>query len=125
MQEGKFVILCIDDDPDILDSLKVILEGNGYRYVGALTAEEGLRLYQEQQPDLVVVDLMIEEVDSGANFVKGLKLLGGNTPIYLLSSVGDALNVSTSYADLGFTGVLQKPVSARTLLALLAQKLKP
>ncbi len=125
MHEGKFVILCIDDDPDILDSLRVILESNGYRYIGALTAEEGLRLYQEQSPDLVIVDLMIEEVDSGANFVKGLKLLGGNAPIYLLSSVGDALNVSTSYAELGFTGILQKPVSARTLLTLLAQKLKP
>jgi DNA-binding response OmpR family regulator len=125
MQEGKFVILCIDDDPDILDSLKVILEGNGYRYVGAATAEEGLRLYRAESPDLVIVDLMIEEVDSGANFVKELKLVGGNVPIYLLSSVGDSLSISTSYAELGFTGILQKPVSSRTLLGLLGQKLKP
>jgi CheY-like chemotaxis protein len=125
MQEGKFVILCIDDDPDILDSLKVILEGNGYRFVGAATAEEGLRLYRTEAPDLVVVDLMMEEVDSGANFVKELKLVGGKVPIYLLSSVGDSLNVSTNYAELGFTGVLQKPVSSRTLLTLLGQKLKP
>jgi CheY-like chemotaxis protein len=124
MQEGKFVILCIDDDPDILDSLKVILEGNGYRYVGAATAEEGLRLYRTEPPDLVIVDLMIEEVDSGANFVKELKLLGGNVPIYLLSSVGDSLSISTDYAALGFTGILQKPVSSRTLLGLLSQKLK-
>jgi DNA-binding response OmpR family regulator len=125
MQEGKFVILCIDDDPDILDSLKVILEGNGYGYVGAATAEEGLRLYRAESPDLVIVDLMIEEVDSGANFVKELKLIGGNVPIYLLSSVGDSLSISTSYAELGFTGILQKPVSSRTLLGLLGQKLKP
>jgi DNA-binding response OmpR family regulator len=125
MQEGKFVILCIDDDPDILDSLKVILEGNGYRYVGAATAEEGLRLYRAESPDLVIVDLMIEEVDSGANFVKELKLVGGNVPIYLLSSVGDSLSISTSYTELGFTGILQKPVSSRTLLGLLGQKLKP
>jgi len=124
MQEGKFVILCIDDDPDILDSLKVILEGNGYRYVGAATAEEGLRLYRTESPDLVIVDLMIEEVDSGANFVKELKLAGGNVPIYLLSSVGDSLSISTNYAELGFTGILQKPVSSRTLLGLLGQKLK-
>ena len=124
MQEGKHVILCIDDDPDILDALKVILEANGYHYAGAATAEEGLQRYQELSPDLVLVDLMIEEVDSGANFVKELKLLGGQVPIYLLSSVGDALNLSTSYADLGFTGILQKPVSAKTLLSLLKQKLK-
>jgi two-component system response regulator ResD len=124
MQEGKHLILCIDDDPDILDALKVILEANGYHYVGAATAEEGLQRYQQVSPDLVLVDLMIEEVDSGANFVKELKLLGGQVPIYLLSSVGDALNLSTSYAELGFTGILQKPVSSKTLLTLLKQKLK-
>ena len=124
MQEGKHVILCIDDDPDILDALKVILEHAGYVHVGALTAEEGVQRYKEHAPDLVLVDLMIEEVDSGANFVKELKLLGGQVPIYLLSSVGDALNVSTSYTELGFMGILQKPIQAKTLLALLQQKLK-
>jgi DNA-binding response OmpR family regulator len=123
MQDGKHVILCIDDDPDILDSLKLILESNGYVFVGAATAEDGVKLYRDRSPDLVIVDLMIEEVDSGAHLVKELKLIGGKVPIYLLSSVGDSLNLSTSYSDLGFAGILQKPVPAKTLLALLAQKL--
>jgi DNA-binding response OmpR family regulator len=123
MQDGKHVILCIDDDPDILDSLKLILESNGYAFVGAATAEDGVKLYRDRSPDLVIVDLMIEEVDSGTHLVKELKLIGGKVPIYLLSSVGDSLNLSTSYADLGFAGILQKPVPAKTLLGLLAQKL--
>jgi DNA-binding response OmpR family regulator len=123
MQDGKHVILCIDDDPDILDSLKLILESNGYLFLGAATAEDGVKLFRDRSPDLVIVDLMMEEVDSGAHLVKEIKLMGGKVPVYLLSSVGDSLNLTTDYPDLGFTGVLQKPVPAKTLLGLLAQKL--
>ena len=123
MQDGKHVILCIDDDPDIRDSLKMILEANGFVHVGAATAEKGVKVYRETRPDLVIVDLMMEEVDAGTNFVKELKLLGCSVPIYMLSSVGDSLNMSTSYSELGLAGVLQKPVSPESLLALLRDKL--
>ena len=123
MQDGKYVILCIDDDPDIRDSLKMILEANGYVHVGASTAEEGVRVYKETRPDLVIVDLMMEEVDAGTNFVKELQLLNCTAPIYMLSSVGDSLNMSTSYSELGLAGVLQKPVAPNTLLTLLKDKL--
>lgn len=123
MQDGKHVILCIDDDPDIRDSLQMILEANGYIYIGAATAEEGVKTYKQSAPDLVVVDLMMEEVDAGTNFVKELKLLGCTVPVYMLSSVGDSLSMMTSYTDLGLSGVLQKPVSPASLLALLREKL--
>jgi two-component system response regulator MprA len=123
MQDGRHVILCIDDDPDIRDSLQLVLEANGYAYVGAATAEEGVKVFRQTAPDLVIVDLMMEEVDAGTNFVKELRLLGCQAPIYLLSSVGDALNLSASYSELGLAGVLQKPVSPDTLLGLLREKL--
>ncbi len=123
MQDGKHVILCIDDDPDIRESLKMILEANGYIHVEAATAEAGVKVYQERKPDLVIVDLMMEEVDAGTNFVKELKLRGCDVPIYMLSSVGDSLSMSTSYADLGLAGVLQKPISPDSLLTLLRDKL--
>jgi len=123
MQDGKHVILCIDDDPDIRESLRMILEANGYVHVGAATAEEGVRVFKQANPDLVIVDLMMEEVDAGANFVRELKLLGCSVPIYLLSSVGDSLSMSVSPTQLGLDGVLQKPVAPATLLTLLREKL--
>jgi len=67
------VILCIDDDQDFLDSLQIIIEGNNYAIVTANSAEEGLRMYRQEKPDLVIVDLMMEEVDAGTNFVKEVK----------------------------------------------------
>ncbi|MBN2196320.1 MAG: response regulator [Polyangiaceae bacterium] len=123
MQDGKYVILCVDDDPDIRDSLRIILEANGYLYVGAATAEEGLKAYKQSSPDLMVVDLMMEEVDAGTSFVKELKLLGCRAPVYMLSSVGDSLSMSVDYGALGLSGVLQKPVSPENLLKLLREKL--
>lgn len=123
MIEGKYVILCIDDDPDIRDSLKLVLEASGYAFAEASTAEDGLRVYKESNPDLVLVDLMMEEVDAGTSFVKELKLLGTQAPVYMLSSVGDSLSLTTDYAALGLSGVLQKPVAPDVLLRLLGEKL--
>jgi len=123
MQDGKHAILCIDDDEDIRDSLQTILEANGYIFQGAATAEDGLRAFQTQPADLVIVDLMMEEVDAGTNFVKELKLLGCEVPIFMLSSVGDSLSQMTDYAELGLAGVLQKPVAPDALLALLKDRL--
>jgi len=124
MQDNKHVILCIDDDQDFLDALRMVLEANGYAVVQAGSAEEGIRVFKEKQPDLVIVDLMMEEVDAGTNFVKELKLLGDNVPIYMLSSVGDNLTMATDYTSLGLSGVFQKPINHENLLAILRAKLK-
>jgi two-component system nitrogen regulation response regulator NtrX len=124
MQDEKHVILVVDDDPDIRYALKVVLEGNGYVVAEAATAEQGLRVYKDSQPDLIILDLMMEEVDAGVAFVKELRVLGNQAPIYLLSSIGDDLTMSTDYAELGLAGVFQKPLDNNTLLSILATKLK-
>lgn len=124
MQDGKFVILCVDDDPDILVSLRVVLEAGGYEVVTAVSGEEGLEVYRAHQPDLVIADLMMEEIDAGTRFVKELQRLGNRAPIYMLSSTGDNLQATTDYSDLGLTGIFQKPLNPDVLLALLRAKLR-
>ena len=124
MKDGKHLILCIDDDQDFLDSLRIILENTSYTMISANSAEEGLRRYKGTKPDLVIVDLMMEEVDAGTNFVKEIRAMGSTPPVYMLSSVGDNLNLSTDYSQLGLTGVLQKPINPNLLLATLKAKLK-
>ncbi len=120
MSEKKPVILCIDDDPDILSFLRIVLEAAGYVYVGAESAEAGLRAYRESGPDAVIVDLMMEEVDSGTTFVRDLLALGSRVPIFMLSSVGDSLALLTDTTPLGLAGVFQKPLARDHLLAVLA-----
>ena len=123
MQDGKYLVLAVDDDADITDSLKIVLEANGYAYVSAATAEEGLKVYKETNPDFVIVDLIMEEVDAGNLFVKELKLTDNKAPVYMLSSVGDDLNKYVDYKELGLDGVLQKPINNDDLLNILKAKL--
>ena len=123
MSDDRSVILCIDDDPDVLSYLQLVLETEGYEVVVSPTAEEGLQRYRERIPDLIIVDLMMEEVDSGTGFVRDLRLLGNTAPVYLLSSVGDNLATTVDTSSLGLDGVFQKPISREHLLAVLAAKL--
>lgn len=123
MTDKKFVILAIDDDPDVLNGLRIILEAGGMEMVQAFSAEEGVKKYKESHPDFILVDLMMEEVDAGLNFVKEIRLLGNKAPIYMLSSVGDSLSQNTDYSELGLSGVLQKPVNAKSLLSIIHTKM--
>jgi DNA-binding response OmpR family regulator len=123
MQDGKHVILVVDDDPDVRDVVRLVLDKHGYVPVTAESAEAALRLYKQQPPDLVIVDLMMEEVDSGTSLVKDLRLLGNTAPVYMLSSVGDALFKSIDYRELGLDGVFQKPIDAATLVETLRKAL--
>lgn len=124
MQNGKHVILCVDDDQDLLDALRLVLENGGYKVMTARSAEQGLRAFQEHKPDLIIVDLMMEEVDAGTALVRNLKAVGNAAPVYMLSSVGDNLNTNIDYSDLGLTGVFQKPINHQQLLKVLKSKLK-
>lgn len=121
-RNGKHVILYIDDDPDYREALHAILEAEGYVMIGAPTAEDGLAQFRKTRPDLVIVDLMMEEIDAGTHFVKELRALGSLVPVYMLSSVGDSLTMSTDYASLGIAGVFQKPINREHLISVLRSR---
>lgn len=124
MKDGKNVILYVDDDPDFRDSMRTVLEANDYLFSEASTGEEGLRKFKTQSPDLVILDLMMEEIDTGTQMVRDLRLAGCEAPILVVSSVGEALRQSTNVEELGVAGVLQKPVDFDTLLTLIKMKLE-
>jgi len=123
MQDGKYVILTIDDDPDFRQVIRLFLESNDYIMVEAQSAEQGLKVFKETDPDLVLVDLMMESIDAGANFVKEMKLLGKNVPVLLLSGAGDGMSTSVDYSQYGFSGVFQKPIDNHRLLNIIKAKL--
>ena len=124
MRDGKHVILCIDDDADLLFSLKVVLEANGYAVSSAMNAKDAIEAYKKDPPDVLIVDLMMEEIDSGMRVVQDLHRLGNSAPLYVLSSSGDYLHGITDLSELGVTGIFQKPISPDFLLSLLRTKLK-
>ena len=122
--KAKPIILCVDDDQDTLDLLRIALESGGYQVVTAPTAEDGRKKFKSEKPDLVIVDLMMEEVDSGTGLVMKLKAGGNVAPVFMLSSVGDSLSRNIDAGELGLAGIFQKPLEPRTLLATVKARLE-
>ena len=56
-------ILLIDDEPSILKTLKIFLTGKGHTVYTAQTGNEGLSLYEQHQPDLVILDIRLPDRD--------------------------------------------------------------
>ena len=56
-------ILCIEDEPEMIDLIKLILGRRGYEVLGAIGGIEGARLVRELLPDLVLLDLMMPDMD--------------------------------------------------------------
>ena len=73
MTTDKHTILYVDDDDDYLDAVEQILNSAGYDMVRASTAEEGLEAFRASDPDVILVDLMMEEVDAGTALVRELE----------------------------------------------------
>jgi DNA-binding response OmpR family regulator len=80
-------ILVIDDDPDIRDLCCLALEPAGYRVVCAATGADGMKLAEEDRPDLVILDIMMEEPDTGLHLAHWLNGSLPEVPVMLMSSI--------------------------------------
>jgi CheY-like chemotaxis protein len=121
---GRQKILVVDDDVDLCDSLKVVLEQAGYDTQTAASRSEGMKKIRTQQPDLVILDVMMETWQDGFEMSRDLKRdpqLKG-TPILMLTSIEEitGIELKSSAGDpvwLPVDRFLEKPVAPDTLLA--------
>jgi DNA-binding response OmpR family regulator len=63
MAEEKKRVLCIEDEREMIDLIKLILERKGFEVLGAVGGKEGLEVIRRERPDLILLDLMMPEVD--------------------------------------------------------------
>lgn len=56
-------VLCIEDDSEMIDLIKLILERKGFQFVGAVGGREGLEAVAREKPDLVLLDIMMPDID--------------------------------------------------------------
>src|SRR5229473_3316631 len=77
-------VLCIDDEDDQLLLRKLVLEGAGYRVLTAKSGVEGIRLFQAEHIDLVIVDYWMSRMN-GVVVARTLKALRSTIPIIMLS----------------------------------------
>ena len=91
MREHKPTILIADDDPLILNMIIDVLSADGYHLLVARDGREAIQLASTNQPDLLLIDVVMPEVD-GYEVVRALRELepGRELPIIFLSAQGDA-----------------------------------
>ena len=81
-------ILLVDDDIDLLEQNKTLLESKGLEVFTAESGEEGLEKFNEIRPDAAIIDLIMEEHDSGFVLCHKLKKteIGKSIPVFILTS---------------------------------------
>lgn len=108
-------ILVIEDDHAILRGLKDNLEYESYDVFCAMDGERGYQLIQEQQPDLIILDLMIPKLD-GYELCQKIRGEGIATPILMLTARSEEVD-RVQGLDLGADDYVTKPFSTPELLA--------
>ena len=122
-------ILVIDDDIDLVEIIRVTLENQGFKVIDAQTGERGLAMAREQDPDLILLDVMMGKVDEGFQVAYQLRSedLTAETPILMLTAVTDQPGFDFDPAkDKDFLPVnefLEKPVSPRDLVDMIRKHL--
>ena len=119
-------ILIIDDDPDMVTALRLPLEANGYELAVASTGKEGLEKVKEVDPDLIILDVMMETTTAG--FQVSLELRSPDSdseyadyrdvPILMLTAIHTTteLRFGPDEAYLPVDDFVDKPVDPDVLL---------
>lgn len=115
-------ILVVDDDPDMREALQMILESGGYTVVTAEDGEKCLSKLKEEQPDLLILDLLMPRMD-GFEVCKALKdprYTKYARPVIILSSVQEGVSQRRYELETGVQldvdDYVEKPIESNVLL---------
>ena len=108
-------ILIVEDEKNIVDILSFNLSKEGYETPEAYDGDAGLQLALEQDPDLILLDLMLPK-RSGFDVCRSLRAAGQNTPVIMLTAREEETDKVLGL-ELGADDYITKPFSMRELLA--------
>ncbi len=125
-------LLLVDDDIDLLEQNKMLLEARGFEVITAESAKEGIEVFEAEKPDAAVVDLIMEEHDSGFVLCYKIKKTehGKKIPIFILTSAtyDTGFKFSTNSEEerewIKCDDILNKPVVVEELVTKLANYMK-
>jgi two-component system, cell cycle response regulator DivK len=108
-------ILVVEDNPLNLKLVREVLSFAGYDVIEAQSGEDGLRVAQENPPDLVLMDLQLPGID-GFETLRRLRqdTLGPNVPVIAVTAFAMAVDKDRA-SKAGFDGYIEKPISVRAL----------
>jgi DNA-binding response OmpR family regulator len=115
-------VLVVEDDEAIADSIAYALERAGYRALRAGDGGQGLRLFRQQRPDLVILDLMLPSVD-GWRFTEELRREDARVPVIVCSARTSEFD-RVHGLQMGADDYVTKPFSMRELVARVSAHLR-
>lgn len=107
-------LIVIDDDTAVTDLLSLLLKSQGFEVFATNNSSDGLNMIREVQPDLVILDLMMPEMD-GWEVCRSVRQFS-QVPIIILSALNDPSMIA-SVLDAGADDYLTKPTPSRVLVA--------
>ncbi len=129
MPEGKRYILVVDDDPDLVETISMMLESKGYEVGKAYDGVEGEEAIKKRRPDLIILDIMMPRKDG---YVLCAELKANeetrDIPVVLLTAVGEAVpSTRYTHADGMATEAdeyIPKPIDSENLLKVIENLLE-
>ena len=116
-------ILVVDDDPDIREAIRTVLEAHSHQVITAGDGEEGLGKLKEERPDLMILDLLMPRMDGFAvlrELQDPRRSKYSNVPVLILTSVREDASrrryeLETGL-ELNFDDYVEKPLDPHTLV---------
>lgn len=119
-------IFIVDDDPDVIDACSLVLKREGHRIVSANSRNDGMALLKEETPDLLILDVMMEQPDDGIAMAQELRRMKFSAPILMLTSISKATGYSYGKDDelIPVDAFEEKPLDPNKLISIVGKLLK-
>jgi DNA-binding response OmpR family regulator len=121
-------VLIVDDDPDVVEACRLFLEREGHEVAHAYSRGEGMQQLAAFNPDLLILDVIMEQPDDGIAMAQELRRQSFRKPILMLTSISRVTGLAYGKDSdvVPVDDFVEKPVDPRTLLgkvnALLVRK---
>jgi DNA-binding response OmpR family regulator len=118
MEARMSKILIIDDDPDVVEAGTLVLEREGHEVLSAANAADGKASIHQHKPDLLILDVMMDEPDEGIVLAQQLRKEGFDRPILMLTSLGKVTGLQYGRDDslVPVDAYMEKPVDPNSLI---------
>jgi DNA-binding response OmpR family regulator len=110
-------IAIIDDDPDIIDASSLVLTSKGYEVITANNPDDGYKIVKENSPDLIILDVMMNEPDDGFFLAQKFRKNNITTPIIMYTSVSKTTGIEYGVNEMvPVNEYVEKPISPAQLI---------
>ncbi|MCX6280255.1 MAG: response regulator [Bacteroidetes bacterium] len=115
-------ILMIDDEPELLEVMKDLLEEENYQVFCASNGAEGIQINEQKNPDLIILDLRMPEMD-GIETLRNIRKSDNNVRVVVLTGYGCPDTIRDA-ADLNVSEYLSKPFENEELVSIISKALE-